>query len=295
VKKVTMRPDIGGELVPQSTEPVTGPPDHAFRLTVVVPAYQAVGRIEETISRLRLALGDVEVDGGVEILVVDDGSSDGTGESARAAGADKVVVFPHNRGKGAAVRAGMLAARGRTVAFTDADLAYSPDQILRLLAAVEGGWDVVVGSRRRYETSAVTRGGLLRDVTGRVFNLFTRGVLEGHYPDTQCGLKAFRADVAHRIFSASKVDRFAFDVEMFHLAERFQLSLLEMPVDLSDTQTSTVRIRVDSLRMLRDLVRLRLWAWQGVYDEAAAPTPLRARAMPRFDGGSVSSPPPATL
>ena len=98
--------------------------------------------------------------------MVDDGSRDGTADAARRGGADQVVEQPVNRGKGAAVRAGMLVARGRTVAFTDADLAYPPVQLLALLDQVESGWDVVVGSRRHVETSTLVRARRLREMTG---------------------------------------------------------------------------------------------------------------------------------
>jgi len=236
---------------------------------VVVPAYEVADRIGATVDDLRRALFDVAANGGVEIVVVDDGSSDATADAARAAGADRVIVFPANRGKGAAVRAGMLAAGGRTIVFTDADLSYRPEQIVRLLAGVEDGYDVVVGSRRHEETNIIMRGRRLRELTGRGFNLLTRGVLHGRYLDTQCGLKAFRDDAARRIFTNSRVDRFAFDVEMFHLVERYHLKLLEVPVDLSNTQTSTVRLGRESVRMLRDLARLRRWARQDVYDRGA--------------------------
>ena len=107
--------------------------------------------------RLRDGLAEVAADGGLEVVVVDDGSDDATADAALAAGADQVVVQPDNRGKGAAVRAGVLAARGRTVAFTDADLAYAPDQVLRVLAAVEDGWDVAIGDRGHPESAHARR------------------------------------------------------------------------------------------------------------------------------------------
>ena len=114
------------------------------RLSLVIPAFREEARIAGTVERVRAELGHAVGDGQLEIVVVDDGSGDATAERARAAGADVVVVQPENRGKGAAVRARMLAASGRTRAFTDADLAYAPAQVVRLLDAVEGGWDVVV-------------------------------------------------------------------------------------------------------------------------------------------------------
>src|SRR5439155_733120 len=182
------------------------------------------------------------------------------------AGADHVLVQPQNRGKGAAVRAGVLAARGRTVAFTDADLSYPPAQLVHLLEEVEAGWDVVVGSRKHIETTELVKAARLRALTGRLFNSITLAVLLGQYRDTQCGLKAFRSDVARLLFSMSRLDGFAFDVELFHLVERYHLSLLEVPVSLANSSTSTVRVGIDAARMIRDLFRVRRWAGSGVYE-----------------------------
>jgi len=243
-----------------------GPAPGEVRLSVVVPAYREAGRIGDTVRALRTALAGVDRDGGVELIVVDDGSSDGTGDLAAAAGADQVVALPSNRGKGAAVRAGVLAARGRTIAFTVADLSYAPDQLVRLLVEAEAGWDVVVGSRKHIETNVLVKGRRLRELSGRVFNVLTLGILLGQYRDTQCGLKAFRSDVARLLFSAARIDGFAFDVELFHLVERYRLSLLEVPVDLANSETSTVRVGVEGIRMMRDLFRVRRWASSGAYD-----------------------------
>jgi len=242
------------------------PAPGSVRLTVVVPAYGEQGRIGDTVHRLRAELDKVAREGGLEIVVVDDGSPDGTAREAEAAGADQVVRHRVNRGKGAAVRSGVLMARGRTIAFTDADLAYSPDQIVGLLEEIESGWDVVVGSRRHTDTTTLVRAGRVREIGGRVINLVSRAVLLGHYRDTQCGLKAFRSDVARLIFSHCRVDGFAFDVEVFHLIERYHLSLAEVPVRIENSDRSTVSVVRDGLRLMRDLFRIRRWAEQGVYD-----------------------------
>lgn len=238
------------------------------RLSVVVPAFGEQERIADTIDRLRSALAKVAADGGLEIVVVDDGSFDGTAAAAEAAGADRVLRHEVNRGKGAAVRTGVLAARGRAVAFTDADLAYSPDQLLGLLDEVEAGWDVVVGSRRHTDTTTLVRARRLREIGGRGINLLTRAVLLGQYRDTQCGLKAFRSDAARLVFSHCQVDGFAFDVEVFHLVERYHLSLTEVPVRVENSTRSTVRVARDAARLVRDLFRIRRRASQGVYDLA---------------------------
>jgi dolichyl-phosphate beta-glucosyltransferase len=198
--------------------------------------------------------------------VIDDGSRDATADAAETAGADVVLRQDANRGKGAAVRAGMLTARGRSIAFTDADLAYEPALLLRLLEQVEAGWDVVVGSRAHIETVELVRAGRLRALGSRVINLISLAVLLGAYRDTQCGLKAFRSDAARSIFGVARIDRFAFDIEVFHLAERQRLALVEVPVTLTNSEASTVRLGLDSLRMLVDMVRIRRLAGRGAYD-----------------------------
>jgi len=237
------------------------------RFSVVVPAYHEEARIAGTVARLRAALEPIARDGGVEIVVVDDGSMDGTAEAARHAGADNVIVLPQNTGKGAAVRAGVAAATGRTIAFTDADLSYPPNQLLRLLDGVEAGTPVVVGSRLHPEAATVVRTSALRQLTGKVFNALTAMlVLRGRRRDTQCGLKAFRSDAARLLFSHGRIDGFAFDVELFVLADRFGLEVVEVPVTLANTSSSTVHVAPATVDMLRDLARIRRYAARGVYD-----------------------------
>lgn len=236
-------------------------PDGGHRLSVVLPAFREGPRIVDAVHQVRAALDGVDA----EILVVDDGSPDDTAERAEEAGAT-VIRLPDNRGKGAAVRAGMLAATGRTIAFTDADLAYSPDQLLRLLAAVEGGWDVAVGNRYHPGSEALARPSALRQLSSRLFNLLTATVLLGQYRDTQCGCKAFRADVARDVFRHARLDGFAFDVEVLHLVERYRLSLTEVPVRVADGGSSTVRVGRVAAGMVRDLFRVRRWGIEGRYD-----------------------------
>ena len=241
----------------------------------MLPAYEEAGRIATAVTRVRDELGPLVTGGprngdlggdGLEIVVVDDGSGDGTAAAARGAGADQVLEMGSNGGKGAAVRAGVRAARGRTVAFTDADLAYSPSQVARLLAEVEDGWDVVVGSRFHHETTTVQAASVLRQLGGRAINAGTRLVLVGDHLDTQCGLKAFRSDVARILFEHTRIDGFAFDVELYLMAERFGLSLNEVPVEIENTDQSTVQVIRDGARMVLDLGRIAWWARSGRYD-----------------------------
>lgn len=248
-------------------EPSRRPPAHGrFRLTVVVPSYKEADRIAETVERIRADLTEIHDNGGVEIIVVDDGSPDETAAQARFAGADQVVIHTVNRGKGAAVRSGVLQANGRVVAFTDADLAYSPRQLVDFVAHIENGWDVAVGSRKHVETRTIVQAGRLREFGGRLVNTLTGIVLLGRYRDTQCGLKAMRRDVGSLIFQRMRIEGFAFDVELFHLVERFRLTLVEVPVEVVNSSRSTVNVGRDALRLIMDLFRIRRWAQLGVYE-----------------------------
>lgn len=258
---------ILGELVHRD-RPVSPRPleDGTRRLSVVIPAYREADRIGTTVGAIAAELADVDANGGLEIIVVDDGSGDDTADAALAAGADQVVVLPRNTGKGGAVRAGMLASTGRVVAFTDADLAYDPPHLRRLLESVESGWDAAIGNRRLPD-SVVARSSGLRRVGSSIVNRLSGAVLLAAPTDTQCGLKGFRGDVARRIFRRTQIDGFAFDIEVLHLTEREQLSLTEIPVTLDETgASSTVNILRDVVQLMIDMGRIRVWSSRGVYD-----------------------------
>jgi dolichyl-phosphate beta-glucosyltransferase len=253
--------------------PARPPAPGDLRATVVVPALDEASRIGGTVQALRSALAPL-ADDGVELVVVDDGSTDGTADAALAAGADQVVVLPENRGKGAAVRAGMAASRGRTVAFTDADLSYSPDQVLGVIIEAEQGWDVVVGNRRHPDARAAGSASRLRDVGSRAINLLASLLLLSRPHDTQCGLKAFRSDAAQLVARLGQVDGFAFDIEVLHLVERHELSCTDVAVSVTGSDRSTVRAGRDGLRLLRDLWRIRHLSSTGAYElSEAAPAP----------------------
>ena len=242
--------------------------DKKPRISLIIPAFEEADRIAGTLStvdsELRSALQKSD---DIEVIVVDDGSNDATSEIARQAGADVVIRLEENKGKGAAIRAGVQEANGSVVAFTDADLAYNPRQVVKLVTLVESGYDMVVGSRQHIETKNLVRAGRFREVGGRLINIATSGILLGHYRDTQCGLKAFKSQVAKSLFDAGTLDGFSFDVELFHLAERWDLSLKEIPVEVENSQRSSVSAFRDGVFLLLDLIRIRQRARRGVYPE----------------------------
>jgi len=253
----------------EQSSPMRRPaPDGEMRVSVVVPAYREEARIAVTVARIRREL-DVFT-GDLEIIVVDDGSPDGTADAARRAGADLVVVQPQNHGTGAAVRAGVLAARGRTIAFTDADLAYSPHQLVAFVEAIEGGYDVAIGNRHHADTDTMVGTSSVRSFGSRVVNMATSLMLLGNYRDTQCGCKAFRADAARIVVGAGSIDGFAFDIEVLHLVERYGLSMIELPVEVVNSDTSTVRALRDGVGVLLDILRIRRLSQQARYPQRAA-------------------------
>ncbi len=235
-----------------------------LRLSVVVPAYNESASIATTVERLASTLGQVMDPSDFEVLVVDDGSSDNTAATAQHAGA-RVLRQDRNQGKGAALRTGVIDAKGRSVVFTDADLAYPPAMVVAMLEELENGWDFVAGSRRHDETTTLVRARRLRELGGRAVNWLTHLVLLGHFHDTQCGIKGFRGDVGRTMFERTVINGFAFDVELFLMAEQDRLSLLEVPVSVENRSDSSVQLVADTIRFLRDLIRIRRRAGNGGY------------------------------
>jgi dolichyl-phosphate beta-glucosyltransferase len=237
-------------------------------VTIVLPCYQEAERLPAALDRYLAHFSAGRL--GVEVLVVDDGSTDHTLAAAEAIAARdrrvRVLRCPTHRGKGFAVRTGMLAGRGDRLVFTDADGSYDPDQVERVLHALDGA-PVAIGRRGELETS----GPVLRRLASRVFNQAMRRLLGLPFRDTQCGLKGFRREAATELFGRTRVDGFAFDAEVLFLARRLGLTVAEVPVSPEMRAGSKVRLAVDALRMLRDTWRVRRAAASGAYDQAATP------------------------
>ena len=223
-------------------------------LSIVVPFFNEIHRIGLTLSDI-VGLANPSV----EVVLVDDGSTDGTAKVLREAAQNTDNVhfqgLARNCGKGAAIRAGIAVTTGSKVLFMDADLATDLADLPVLLQALESA-DVAIGSRSS-EAAELREATRIRSSMGNLFNLAVRKVTGLEYSDTQCGFKAFRGEVARHLFSQCQVDGFAFDVELLVLAQAAQMRIVEVPVRWTEISGSKVRIGIDPLKMLWDLRRIR--------------------------------------
>ncbi len=222
-------------------------------LSVVVPFFNEMHRIDQTLSDI-VGLAGIDV----QVVLVDDGSTDGTTDVLRTASNSAGIQFlglSSNRGKGAAVRAGVAKTSGTHVVFMDADLATDLNDLPRLRAALDDA-DIAIGSRA-LATAELNEATRVRSWMGDFFNRAVRVATGLDLLDTQCGFKAFRGDVARSLFAQSQVDGFAFDVEILMLARRSGLRIVEVPVRWTEIRGSKVRFAVDPLTMLYDLTRIR--------------------------------------
>jgi dolichyl-phosphate beta-glucosyltransferase len=220
-------------------------------LSVVIPAYNEEARLAPTLERVAEAQ---------EVVVVDDGSLDRTHEVAlevaRRHPSVRVLRFPVNHGKGFAVRAGVLAARGPSILVCDADLSTPLEDLQRMWPSYDAGCPVVIGSRARPEEARRTRG---RWMIGRTFSLLQSLLGVRGIRDTQCGFKLFEAATAKAIFERVKLTGFAYDVECLLLARRMGFRIAEVPVRWKEVEGSHIRPLRDGARMLADLLRIRGW------------------------------------
>ena len=244
------------------TVPMNEQPANDIRLSVVIPTYNKAIRIAATLGSIASYLSKKPF--ASEVVVVDDGSTDGTADAARAALAafagrlgSEVIRREENRGKGASVKEGVLAAAGAVVLFTDDDLSTPIEECDKLLAALEAGADAAIGSRALAASEIRVRQRRPREWMGKAFNLLVRLLVIKGYPDTQCGFKAFRREAARSVFSRLQTDGFAFDVEVLVLSRELGYRVAQIPVVWSDVRPSRVRIFKGSWGMLRELGRIR--------------------------------------
>ena len=233
-------------------------------LSIVVPAYNEELRIDATLRAIR-AYAQAQPFR-VEIIVVDDGSSDATAQIAAGFPELRMLRVSPNRGKGHAVRHGALAAAGKFVLFTDADLSAPIEEAGALFAAIEScGADAAIGSRAIRRELIGIRQPLFRDYSGRCYNLLVQLFTGLRIRDTQCGFKLFRMATTRRAFELQRVERFGFDPELLFLIARRGGRIVEVPVRWNHHRPSDVRFPRDPIRMFADLIGFRLRAARASY------------------------------
>jgi dolichyl-phosphate beta-glucosyltransferase len=237
-------------------------------LSIVVPAFNEQDRLEPT---LRSYLGYCRATArSIELIVVDDGSVDGTSQVVEQLAGEfpelRLIRLAENRGKGFAVRSGVVNARGRSILFADADGATPINEIERLEAALHDRNDVAIGSRAIAARDVRVNAKLYRRIIGRVFHGMVETLTVRGVRDTQCGFKLFRGPVAHDLFSRMRMRGFSFDVELLMMAQRRGYRIAEVPVNWTHQPGSKVNLALDSMLMLRDLFIIRGRYFRGEYN-----------------------------
>ena len=227
--------------------------------TIVIAAYNEEDRLPETLKKIQAYL--LATDHHAEIVVVDDGSTDNTASVVQSLTENfrglRLISYPRNKGKGHALRKGVLSSLGRVVLVTDADLS-TPIEELEALRPHLLHHHIAIGSRALALSEIVEAQPAWRRGMGRLFNQIVKVLVIEDFKDTQCGFKLFTGEVARNLFHKARIDRFAYDVEILALARSHGYRVAEVPIRWKNSASSKVRPIADSLQMLADLVKIRL-------------------------------------
>lgn len=255
--------------------------DKPVELSVIVPSFKDVERLSAQLPPLRLYLDTLNIS--YEILICDDGSRDGgqTEAIAKRWGC-RYLESRRNEGKGAAVRRGMLAAVGKYHLFTDSDIPFEFNVIQSALWHLDaGGYDMVVGDRTLEGSQYYTKKSWLNSILSHIYSLLVFSLFGENWFDTQCGFKGFRSSVSKDLFSVTRVNRFAFDVELLSIAVKRRYEVKRLPVVLRNSGKSHVHTLTDGPRMCFDVLTVYLrhkWdRYREIYPVVRNPNPPRGQ------------------
>lgn len=239
-------------------------------VSIIVPAYQESERVGDSIHKILDYIKRENIN--AELIVIDDGSSDETTQVAKKHCAEfpelqtKVIRYDKNRGKGFAVKTGLIEAQGDVALFSDADLSTPIEEMTKLVKPIQDGeYDLTFGSRALDRSLIGTRQPWRREQGGKVFNVVVRVLTGMPFWDTQCGFKAFNMEKFRPLLDVMQIDRFGFDVEFLYVAHLRGLRLKEIPVRWNDDIRTKVSVLRDSLRMFNEVRQIRKNAKKGIY------------------------------
>jgi dolichyl-phosphate beta-glucosyltransferase len=242
-------------------------PTDKCRYSIIIPAYNETARVAATLDRVLSHI--VERDWDAEIIVVDDGSTDNTAEIIREYEVKRpqlqLLQNPGNKGKGYSIRNGMQHAQGEILLFSDADLSSPIEEADKLIAAIEQGADVAIGSRWMRSDLQTQRQPIHRQLFGRIFNFMLRITLGLAFKDTQCGFKAFSRRAASAIFPLQRIERWGFDPELLYLAHKFEFKVAEIPVEWAHREGTRIRPLRDGSQMFLEMLKIRWNSLTGKY------------------------------
>lgn len=236
-------------------------------LSIVIPAYNEENRLPSTLKSIYKYFADQGTD--FEIIIVNDGSKDNTADLVEQAALEhqriKLINHTNNRGKGFAIKVGVLSALGDLILTTDADKSSPIEEYERLLTAIKNGADLSIGSRAKHDRSRTVSALPYRTYIGNTFNRIVQSLLLPGIYDTQCGFKLYKKSVAHDLFSFSTIDGYAFDVEILYLAKLRNYRIEETAINWTNAAGSKVNVLTDSFKMLAEVLKISRNAAQGKY------------------------------
>lgn len=233
-------------------------------LTLIIPAYNEEARLPRTLADTKAYLDDWGIN--YRVLVVDDGSRDATATLTSGYGRRFSTIRQANGGKGSAVRNGMLAARGRVIAFTDADLPYDLNALKSAYQTINSGKrEIVFGSRTAEGAGSHVERRFMRTLASTIFRTCMTLLVSRRITDTQCGLKIFSHRAARQIFSRATINGFAFDAEVVYLTHQLNLSFETVAVTLVNDYATTISLTRNAIPMLMDVIGVRWHSLRGGY------------------------------
>lgn len=242
--------------------------DERIDLSLIIPAYNEERRLPRTLESVNTYLQQQSYT--YEVIVVDDGSDDRTSQIVRNFRKNQprfgLIVLPRNKGKGCAVRTGVLHSRGRFVIFTDADLSTPVEELEKLWPLLEEGYDLVIGSRRSPDSRIIVPQGWLRRFMGGMYIVLNRWLGIKDVEDVTCGFKGFRREAAKQIFKIARLNAFSFDSEVLYLAQhKFRFRWTKVPIEWKDSSGSKVHILRETAVSFLDLIKIKLYDFRGLY------------------------------